>query len=971
MIAFSCSHCGTELQIKAEFAGKVAKCPECSRSVTVPESVTVRTEANDDVVRGQTASSRPTFDNTAADDVLLESSAAADTVPPLPIPATPSRGYDFLAPPQLPDEMGRLGPYRVLKVLGAGGMGVVFLAEDPRLRRPVALKAMLPGTAATDSAMERFLREARLTAAIKHDHIVCIYQVDEDRGAPYLAMEFLEGESLHDRVKRERILPVQEVLRIGREIAEGLAAAHGRGLIHRDIKPANIWLEGDRGRVKLLDFGLARSTNDDMELTMTGAVLGTPAYMAPEQAQALAVDHRCDLFSLGCVLYRLCTGDTPFKGSDPLSMALAIVADEPKPPDELNADLPPELSRLILQLLAKDPEKRPASAGAVAAALRAMEDDPTVVLAPIPAPGYAGTLPPRRGRVFRIAVGIVSVLCVGALLVAGTIYLTRTPRGTLLVKVPETDVEVVIDGKRLVTIGADKSGRVELKAGDHHLVVKRGDKELYSEAFNVAVGGETSIDAKWVSNSPPTPLPPPKGGVDETWIKFVAALKPEDQGKAVATKLQELNPGFDGKYTHAVENGKVTTFKFSSNSVADLAPVKALTGLQDLSCAGLPAERRSPIADLTPLKGLPLKRLDCNHTSVTDLSPIHEMQLTDLWISVTEVTDLSPLRGMPLTHLSCIATPVTDLSPLQGLPLKDLRCTFRWWRDADVVRRLRTLEKINLKSIPEFWKEADEKRSEFDAWSKSLAPLSAADQAKAVIAKMRELNSAFEGKYTFHAASGFVTRIEFSADNVTDLSPLRALNGLRGVRCSGSARARSRLFDLTPLRDLKLTSLNCSATRVTDLVALKDLKLTELNCSETLVTDLTPLKEMPLEDLRFRRTAVADLAPLKGMKKLAYLDCDETKVTALGTLRGLPLQTLYCNRTGVADLTPLQGAPLNYLNCQETAVTTLAPLRGLPVKEINCDFKPSRDAEVLRSIKTLEKLNGKPAAELLKEVAGK
>src|SRR5262249_19656984 len=142
-----------------------------------------------------------------------------------------------------PDELGRLGPYRVLQVLGAGGMGVVFRAEDPQLARLVALKTMLPALAASDSARQRFLREARAAAAIKHDHIVSVYQVGEDRNVPFLAMEFLDGESLDSLVKREGKLPVPETLRIGRQIASGLAAAHKRGLIHRDIKPANIFLE--------------------------------------------------------------------------------------------------------------------------------------------------------------------------------------------------------------------------------------------------------------------------------------------------------------------------------------------------------------------------------------------------------------------------------------------------------------------------------------------------------------------------------------------------------------------------------------------------------------------------------------------------------------------------------------------------------------------------------------------------------
>src|SRR5262249_27717391 len=155
----------------------------------------------------------------------------------------------------------------------------------------------------------RFLREARAVAALKHHHIVTIYQVGEDRGVPFLAMEFLEGEPLDARLQRETRLAVPEVLRIGREIAEGLAAAHERGLIHRGIKPANVWLEGEKGVAKLLDFGLARSAGDGTQLTTAGAIVGTPAYMAPEQATGGGVDARCDLFSLGCVLYRLCTGE--------------------------------------------------------------------------------------------------------------------------------------------------------------------------------------------------------------------------------------------------------------------------------------------------------------------------------------------------------------------------------------------------------------------------------------------------------------------------------------------------------------------------------------------------------------------------------------------------------------------------------------------------------------------------------------
>jgi WD40 repeat protein/serine/threonine protein kinase len=296
----------------------------------------------------------------------------------------------LLAPPQSPGELGRLGPYRVLKVLGRGGMGVVFQAEDPHLKRLVAIKAMLPAVAVNPSSAERFLREARAAARLNHDHIAAIHHIGEERGVIFLVMPLLDGEPLEDRLRREGKLSPVDVLRIGRETAVGLAAAHAKGLIHRDIKPANIWLEapqrqpssahgkgasGQAGRVKILDFGLARQASADAQLTQTGAIVGTPAYMAPEQGQGQSVDARSDLFSLGCVLYRMCTGEPPFDGPDTMGVLIAVVTQEPAPPSQLNPRVPVGLNDLILTLLAKDPTRRPASAEAVADALAALEND--------------------------------------------------------------------------------------------------------------------------------------------------------------------------------------------------------------------------------------------------------------------------------------------------------------------------------------------------------------------------------------------------------------------------------------------------------------------------------------------------------------------------------------------------------------------------------------------------------------------
>jgi WD40 repeat protein len=334
----------------------------------------------------------------------------------------PAPAYYFLAPPQQPDEIGRLGSYRVLRELGRGGMGVVFLAEDSVLRRPVALKVLKGDLAADAASRQRFLREARLAAAIEHDHIVPVYQIGEDRGVIFLAMPLLRGETLADRLRREKSLPLPEVLRIGREVAAGLAAAHERGLIHRDVKPANLFLEAGSGRVKILDFGLARreapaGNYDTAPLTQEGAIVGTPGFMAPEQARGGKVDHRCDLFSLGCVLYTLACGELPFKGTDMIAMLLAVTTEQPRPPRECNPALPPVLSDLVLRMLAKDPVERPQSAAEVVAALRAM-DRPGPPTEPLHATAILPAPPRRRagrgrGLARALLVGVGLLLLVG------------------------------------------------------------------------------------------------------------------------------------------------------------------------------------------------------------------------------------------------------------------------------------------------------------------------------------------------------------------------------------------------------------------------------------------------------------------------------------------------------------------------------------------------------------------------------
>jgi predicted hydrocarbon binding protein len=281
--------------------------------------------------------------------------------------------FPFLQLPALPGDLGRLDEYRVVEFLGQGGMGMVFRAIDRRLDRSVALKILHPDHAAEPSMRQRFLREAKAMASVRSDHVVNIYEVGTAADLPFLAMEFLQGESLAAYQKRLGTVPLSQAMRIARETALGLDAVHCRGLVHRDIKPDNLWLESPTGRVKILDLGLAREGGSDARVTQTGVVVGTPAYMAPEQASGGNVDHRADLFSLGCVLYQICTNELPFRGTDILSSLMALATHHPDPPRSISAEVPMELSDLIMHLLQKDPAARPGSSSAVANSLAQIE----------------------------------------------------------------------------------------------------------------------------------------------------------------------------------------------------------------------------------------------------------------------------------------------------------------------------------------------------------------------------------------------------------------------------------------------------------------------------------------------------------------------------------------------------------------------------------------------------------------------
>ncbi|OWK46388.1 protein kinase domain-containing protein [Fimbriiglobus ruber] len=582
-------------------------------------------------------------------------------------------GTPFLLPPQGAGELGRLAGYRVIRLLGRGGMGFVFEAEDTLLVRPVGLKVLHPRAGRAPGARDRFLREARAMAAVKHDHIAVVHQVGlftapVGNEVPYLAMELLDGESLHAWMRANRRPPVSWVVRIGRQVAGGLAAAHAAGLTHRDVKPSNLWLEvpprwkddpaddrpafGSVARVKIIDFGLAASSN--LDPADHDGIGGTPAYMAPEQFRGGPIDGRVDLFALGCVLYELATGEHPFPGRGTVPTT-GTGDPPPAPAHDLNPAVPAKFSDLIGRLLADSPNDRPPSARAVERELEALEAE------------LAAARRPRRwARTGFVAAGfLILVLGVGAIAYEtwGTTWGTGQSRGVHVQAVPP--------------------------------------------------------------DRPPFPAGPP----DQWWCKELGELPSKQQFTAVARKIAELNPGYDSQHASGwVEDEGVIRFRMISDAVQDVRPVRGLADMRTFGLSGTAPGRgkfenleplrglrlhtviltNNPnLTDLTPLQGQHITRLELSDTGVSSLEAIDGTLLEELFIDHTRITDLDPIRTMPKLRLLAITgTPVGSLEPLADSPIKQLWADVRPDRDGELVRRMPKLTHINDKPVKEFWQPA-------------------------------------------------------------------------------------------------------------------------------------------------------------------------------------------------------------------------------------------------------------------------
>jgi len=599
--------------------------------------------------------------------------------------------HHFLTTSHRSDSLGRLEHYEILEVLGRGGMGVVFRAFDEKLQRVVAIKALAPELAAVGAARRRFVREAQCAAAVIHDNVIAIHAVDDSGPVPYLVMQFVDGLTLQEKLDRDGPMPVATILRLGMQIASGLSAAHGQSVVHRDVKPSNILLEHGSERIKIMDFGLARII-DDSTVSLTGIIAGTPAFMSPEQANGQPVDARSDLFSLGSVLYALGTGRAPFQSSTMMAVLKQVCESVPPPIRGVNPEFPEWLVALIDGLHAKEPAGRPQTAAEVAEMLGRHSNDLHEPVR-IPAAPKANR---RTATGWRIAAVLLALVLTGLAAsegtgltdARGTIVRILRPDGTLVVEVDDPNVSVAIDGTDVVISGAGAK-EIRLKPGEYRVQASKDGKVVQQVLVAISRDGRQIVRITKESTSSEA----------ERWEQSVAGLPADKLVKAVALRLRELNPGFDGKVSSTVVNDEVFGLQFSTDDVDDISPLRSVRTLKSLLCPGS-APGKGKLADLSPLRGLALQHLECNYNRIPDLESLRGMPLTVLVCGWTRIADLSPLTGMRLTVLSVQETGIKDLRPIRGMPLKWLDLyRAKGVTDLSSIKEL-PLEYLNLTGLP-------------------------------------------------------------------------------------------------------------------------------------------------------------------------------------------------------------------------------------------------------------------------------
>ncbi len=908
-----------------------------------------------------------------------------------------------------------LGAYVLCDKLGEGGMGAVYRARNWRLDKVVALKLIRKERLANDGAVRRFHREIRAAAQLSHPNIVRAFDADEVDGTHFLVMEYVEGTDLHQLVRGHGPLTVAAACDYVGQAALGLQHAHERGMVHRDIKPHNLLLTGAAfpegggppagGTVKVLDLGLARieaGEDDGQSSTMThsGVVMGTADYMAPEQSlDSRDVDTRADLYSLGCTLFFLLAGRTPFAGG---TFTEKLMKHQLRPPPDVRAvrpDTPEAVAAVVARLLEKDRARRFQTPAELAEALAALGHD-------LPAHRAAAPESPAETCV-------PDPTSVSEAPASAWRDLTPTP-----VQPPPRPRGV--------------SGRwVGVAVGAAAVLAALGGLWWATRPGDAKKDDDVTIVRPRVKPAPPDPGPVPPapadvltrpGPANDAWVQAIAALDAEAQAKHVLAKLKELNPGFDDKHpsNRAEFSGNRVIALHLSQPITDISPVRALPKLELLFAVGTATPNYAPapavsLADLRPLRGLPLRVLRLGANRVRDLGPLADMPLDELHLTHTEVEDLTPLAKCPLRTLHLNGTPVADLGPLKGMKqLIFLNATNTRVRDLTPLAglKLQTLLLSNtavrdlgpLRGMPltSLWLDGTKVEDLAPLEGMSLAGLRLAGapiQSLAPLtnlAGLQSLGGQFEpgrdepllsrvkGLTTINGqpAQAFWKLSRPASEHDAFVNKTAGLAAAQQVEAVMQELARRNGFAPRPkfqeeagrVVSLVLDPPAAPADArpgtlddISPLAALKYLRHLEIRTGGHL-RHLWPLRDLPIEKLVL--TSADDLRPLAKLPlRHLTLSTDVSLGLPLASLARAPLEELAIDGYGLAlDVAPLRGLPLKSVNFYGFVPHNAEALAELPLERYANPGPSAAEVRLLRALPSLESINGKDPAVFWKTV---
>jgi len=858
----------------------------------------------------------------------------------------------------------KIGDYELLAKLGEGGMGAVFKARQIALDRVVALKILPPKLAANAEFTERFQREARATAKLNHPNVIAGIDVGQADGYHYFAMEYVEGQTFKDRIKKNGALPEAEVIRVGLAIASALSHAHKVGIVHRDVKPDNILLDKD-GTPKLADLGLAKAAAaeaEDGSLTKSGSAVGTPHYIAPEQARGEKdIDGRADTYALGCTLYHAATGRTPFDGATTAVLMVKHLNEKMPHPQSLRPDLSDGFCAVLGRMVARNREDRYDDLKDAVEDLEALQ---------------AGQAPAR-----------------GPLPMLKLNFLPFGKAGRSSMN-PNLGAATPSSG-RLRTAGRDSTGRLDAVAGERRTGKRDATEEKKNAWLPFAIGGGVVAALLLLylvfggKNTPPTeaqkpeepkpkpsltppppappappkatPLPPPPPIVRPNPPPPVVSVTinpaqpaPEGQTVIVLFNGHDLSNWRIERQKWAVEQGQLVGQGQGGSAYMycrDLAPgdselvLVARTGIgfhtslavEDSQSTNFLEVDSEGTINLTAFTEAAGKKI-LGTAKVENTTEFHTYRMVFRGTSIKVYVD-----GAERLH--------TEEGFAAGKGLQRQVYLFAWGGGAGDSH----FKSIEARFPPGG---AQAPAGSTDEFAKAIAAQPPVKQAELVLARLKALNPGFSGQGKPTIEDNVLTGLELESAKLKDLTPLGALKTLKTLRLiQNAANEISLLENLEPLRGLALTSLECSYSSVKDLTPLAGMPLRTLAINATAVSDLTPLQGLPLKELMVACCKAPNLEGLRGLKLEKLWIFGSVEITDLAPLQGMPITLLDMSYTNIADLAPLKGMKLDTLYLNDTKVTDTALLKTFPLTGLRLTYNAARDS-FLKNMTTLTNING-------------